>query len=52
VERCEASESPGGARAMALEIFDEWRLIACSPAFTEWLASGAQSDDRFDDRRA
>ena len=46
VERCLVAESPGSARAMALEIFDEWRLTACSPAFAAWLASGAASDDR------
>jgi hypothetical protein len=38
--------SVGGARAMALEIFDEWRLAACSPEFSAWLARGAISDDR------
>jgi len=31
---------------MALQIFDEWRLAARSPAFTAWLAGGAVSDDR------
>lgn len=46
VERCLEADSPGSARAMALEIFDEWRLTACSPAFAEWLASGAVSEDR------
>ena len=46
VERCLAAASPGGTRAMALEIFAEWRLTACSPAFAAWLASGAASDDR------
>ena len=38
--------SVGGARAMALEIFNEWRLAACSPEFSAWLARGAASDDR------
>jgi hypothetical protein len=49
VERClaEADQaSVGGARAMALEIFAEWRLAARSPAFSTWLAQGAVSDDR------
>jgi len=46
VERCLGAESPGGARAMALEIFDEWRLAACSPAFAAWLERGAVTDDR------
>ena len=38
--------SVGGARAMALEIFGEWRLAACSPAFSTWLTQGATSEDR------
>jgi hypothetical protein len=46
VDRCLAAASVGGARAMALEIFDEWRLAARSPQFSAWLASGAASDDR------
>jgi len=32
-------------RAMALELLDEWRLVAADPAFRAWLASGARSDD-------
>jgi hypothetical protein len=36
----------GGMRAMALEVFHEWRLAATSPEFTAWLAAGAPSDDR------
>lgn len=46
VEQCLAAPSEGGTRAMALQIFDEWRLAARSPAFTAWLAGGAVSDDR------
>jgi len=49
VERCLGAAdtaSVGGARAMALEIFDEWRLAARSPEFSAWLSSGARSDDR------
>jgi len=38
--------SVGGARAMALEIFGEWRLAALDPQFGAWLARGAASDDR------
>ena len=38
--------STGGARAMALEIFGEWRLAAVDPQFGAWLARGAISDDR------
>jgi hypothetical protein len=36
----------GAARAMALELLQEWRLAHTSPAFALWLASGAPSDDR------
>ena len=46
VEQCLDAESVGGARAMALEIFHEWRLAALSPQFSAWLAAGAASDDR------
>jgi len=46
LEQCLTAPSEGGARAMALQIFDEWRLAARSPAFTAWLAGGAVSDDR------
>ncbi|HEY2995486.1 MAG TPA: type III secretion fhipep protein [Methylomirabilota bacterium] len=49
VEHCLAAAdtaSVGGARAMALEIFGEWRLAARSPAFSTWLAQGAVSEDR------
>jgi hypothetical protein len=31
---------------MALEILDEWRLCRTVPAFGDWLARGAPSDDR------
>jgi hypothetical protein len=31
---------------MALEILDEWRLCRTVPAFGEWQARGAPSDDR------
>jgi hypothetical protein len=49
LERClnaTAAVSPGAVRAMALEIFREWRLAAASPEFAAWLARGAPSDDR------
>jgi len=49
VEQCllaADTASVGGARAMALEIFHEWQLAACSPEFSAWLARGAISDDR------
>jgi hypothetical protein len=48
LERCiEASDtvSTGAMRAMALDIFGEWRLAAVAPAFGAWLARGAPSDD-------
>ena len=35
----------GATRAMALEVFAEWRLIDQSPAFRDWLTRGARSDD-------
>jgi hypothetical protein len=38
--------SVGAVRAMALEIFTEWRLASESPAFDSWLEAGAPSDDR------
>jgi hypothetical protein len=47
--RCLAAgpgSSEGSVRAMALEVFDEWRLASASGAFSAWLASGAPSEDR------
>lgn len=48
LERTLAAERAGvgGTRAMALEIFREWRLAATATEFGAWLASGAPSDDR------
>jgi hypothetical protein len=48
LDRVLASERAGvgGARAMALEIFHEWRLAVASPQFGAWLAAGAPSEDR------
>jgi len=49
VEQCQKAARTvgiGGARAMALEIFGEWRLAAVSPEFGAWLEHGAVSDDR------
>lgn len=37
--------STGAVRAMALDVFREWRLAGVSPAFGEWLARGAPSAD-------
>lgn len=48
LERCldaPRDASVGGTRAMALEILAEWRLAAAAPAFVDWLARGAPSDD-------
>lgn len=46
-ERCvEAGLADGPTRAMALSIWDEWRLAASTTEFRQWLASGAPSDDR------
>lgn len=41
----EEGEASGAMRAMALELLEEWRLAQASPAFLEWLARGAPSDD-------
>jgi hypothetical protein len=32
-------------RAMALSIFDEWRLAQGDGSFRDWLVQGAPSDD-------
>ena len=40
------SLAPILARAMALDVLAEWRLAMSSPAFGDWLARGAPSDDR------
>lgn len=51
-ERClEAGLADGPIRAMALSIWDEWRLAATTAEFREWLAQGAPSDDRDDSPR-
>ena len=47
LERCfEQGAGEGSWRAMALEIFDEWRMAATAPSFRTWLESGAPSDDK------
>ena len=49
LDRClegAATVSVGAVRAMALELLNEWRLVAADPAFRAWLVSGAPSDDR------
>jgi hypothetical protein len=46
-ERCfDAGVADGPVRAMALSIWDEWRLAEMSTEFRQWLAHGAPSDDR------
>lgn len=37
--------SVGAVRAMAIDVLAEWRLARSLPAFAEWLAEGARSDD-------
>lgn len=47
VQRClQAGMADGPVRAMALSIWDEWRLAATTREFRRWLAEGAPSDDR------
>jgi hypothetical protein len=47
LEQCHAAgEQDGGVRAMALSIFEEWRLAHDAASFRNWLAQGAPSDDR------
>jgi hypothetical protein len=40
-----AGGAEGGVRAMALVIFEEWRLAQTADSFRDWLARGAPSDD-------
>jgi len=45
-EQCfAAGPGEGGVRAMALSIFEEWRLAHDADSFRAWLARGAPSDD-------
>lgn len=47
LERClREGLGDGPVRAMALTIWDEWRLATTTAEFREWLAKGAPSDDR------
>ena len=51
LEQCEgAGGTEGGVRAMALSIFEEWRLSHDAESFRDWLAKGAPSDDASTDR--
>jgi hypothetical protein len=46
LEQCRtAGGAEGGVRAMALSIFEEWRLAHEAEPFRAWLAQGAPSDD-------
>lgn len=47
--RCLAADggaSVGAVRAMALDIFADWRLGQALPTFHAWLDAGARSEDR------
>ena len=45
-EQCVAAGAgEGGVRAIALSIFEEWRLAHEAESFRTWLAHGAPSDD-------
>jgi hypothetical protein len=47
LQRCfEAGVADGPVRAMAMSIWDEWRLAGTTDEFRQWLAQGAPSDDR------
>jgi hypothetical protein len=41
-----AGPGSGAVRAMALQIFEEWRLARQSDPFRGWLSEGAPSADR------
>ena len=48
-EQCRAraeSASMGAMRAMARDVFAEWRFATACRDFREWLATGACSEDR------
>jgi hypothetical protein len=41
-----AGPGAGAVRAMALQVFEEWKLALASQPYQEWLADGAPSADR------
>lgn len=41
-----AGAGNGGVRAMAMSIWDEWKLASAGSGYRDWLAHGAPSDDR------
>jgi hypothetical protein len=46
VERCrDAGTASGPLRAVAQDVFQEWRLARAAPSFRDWLAQGAPSED-------
>jgi hypothetical protein len=45
-----AGHGGGAVRAMALQIFEEWKLARASDPFRDWLDRGAPSDDRISRR--
>ena len=46
MERCQsAGVASGPVRAMALDVYAEWRLAEASRSFQAWLERGAPSDD-------
>ena len=46
MERCQAAGAASGpVRAMALDVYAEWRLAEASRSFQSWLKQGAPSDD-------
>lgn len=46
LEQCAAAgPGEGGMRAMALSIYEEWRMAVGTGPFRDWLAQGAPSDD-------
>lgn len=47
MERCfEKGRGEGAWRAMALDIFQEWRMAQAAQSFRAWLEAGAPSDDK------
>ena len=47
MSRCLAEgESDGATRAMAVLIWQQWRLAAVADDYRAWLTDGARSDDR------
>ena len=45
-ETLRAGSGNGGVRAMAISIWDEWKMVIAGTGYREWLSHGAPSDDR------